>query len=58
MADWLQAWVDTAEELKLKSDPNFVGVAIYDWAVGSNGGFLPNSPQSDFISLLKKAGYM
>jgi len=58
MAAWLNAWVDTAETLSIKKDPNFQGVAIYDWSVGSNGGFLPNEPEGDFVQVLKTAGYM
>jgi len=58
MADWGQVWVDTVGTLGLNTDKNFMGVAVYDWAVGSNGGFLPNEPEQDFIVVLKKAGYM
>jgi len=58
MADWLQAWVDTAQVVNVKQDPHFTGVAVYDWAPGDNGGYFPNTPKPDFIQLLKSSGYL
>jgi len=58
MSDWLSSWISSAAKVGVKADPNFLGVAIYDWSVGVNGGFLPNEPQGDFTSLLKKEGFM
>jgi len=58
MSAWGQAWVNTVKTLGVDQDKNFKGVAVYAWATGSNGGFLPNTPEVDFIQVLKTAGYM
>lgn len=58
MSDWLRAWINTADSSNLKQDPRFLGVAVYDWAPGNNGGYFPNTPEPDFIQLLKSSGYL
>jgi len=58
MADWLKVWVNVFNSLNIANDPNYMGVAIYDWDAQGNGGLLPEIPESSFIQLLSSSGLL
>ena len=57
MEEWMQIAMDVLDDLNVKNDPNFDGIAIKDYSEGDNDGYLPLVPPSTSLDVIKHNGY-
>eukprot|EP01084_Bolivina_argentea_P052451 96356_1 len=57
MKQWMQSAVNAMNNVNVKQDKHFLGVVVYDYTIGNNGGFMPNVPNNDELQVIKDNGY-